>query len=362
MSCRKDNTMVDYSIIVPIRNEEYFVKNFLLNIEKQTMKKSEFEVILLDGMSTDFTKNEINKIKEHLTFELVIVDNPKKIIPSALNIGYRMAKGHIIIRLDVHSNMKESYLEHLTTTFKLHPDCCNIGGRTIATGYDDMSKQIAFALNTPIGVGGAKFRYAQEITEVDSVFPGIFHKKDLDLIEGWNENWLVNEDAELNYRLKEYTKKRIKVIPDEKMQIEYYPRRTLKDFAKQYFRYGLWRNKTNVKHPESMRISHLIPPVFLLTIIASMLLMFVGVYLIFIALAILLTYCILIKTIIGNEIPKELTYFKLLIVFLVLHFSWGAGTIIGYVIFGVPFKGMVKSLSTLLKKVYTFDLKRVKSD
>ncbi|WP_301109826.1 glycosyltransferase family 2 protein [Sporosarcina sp.] len=354
--------MVEYSIIVPIRNEEYFVKNFLLNIEKQTLAKSKFEVILLDGMSTDCTKIEVDRIKDQLTFKLVIVDNPKKIIPSALNIGYRMAKGHIIIRLDVHSNIKETYLEHLTTMFKLHSDCCNLGGRTIATGYNATSRQIAFALNTPFGVGGAKFRYAQEVTEVDSVFPGIFHKKDLDSIEGWNESWLINEDAELNFRLKKYTNKKIKVIPDEEMQIEYYPRSTLKDFAKQYFRYGLWRNKTNVKHPYSMRISHLVPPVFLVTIIISFLMVFVQFHLIALPLAFLLTYFLLIKRGIGKEIPQELSLYQLLIVFLVLHFSWGTGTIIGYVIFGVPFKGIVKSLSTYLKKVYTFDLKKLKSD
>lgn len=344
--------MVEYSIISPIRNEEKFVRNFLLNIEKQTLDKTKFEVILIDGLSTDNTKGEIIKIKDKLTFELIMMSNPKKIISSALNIGYQHARGKIIIRLDVHSKINEFYLEQLTSKFKLHEDCCNLGGRTLATGYNDTSNQIAFALNTPFGVGGAKFRYSHEIAEVDSVFPGIFNKKDLDLIGGWNESWIINEDAELNYRLKSRTNRLIKVIPDEKIQIEYYPRNSLNGLAKQYFRYGLWRNKTNISHPNSMRISHLLPPIFLVTILLTLLLSFVKSYLLLLFLTIFSTYCLIIKKVVGKDTSEDLSYFKLLIVFLVLHFSWGAGTLIGYAKFGVPFKGIVKILASDFKKIY----------
>lgn len=343
--------MVEYSVIVPIRNEEAFVQNFLLNIEQQTLEKTKFEVILMDGLSTDQTKEEIEKVRDQLTFELIILENPRKIIPAALNIGYRQARGHTVIRLDVHSNFKASYLEQLINTFKLHADCCNLGGRTIATGYNAMSNQIAFALNTPFGVGGAKFRYAEEVAEVDSVFPGIFHKEDLMAIGGWNENWIINEDAELNYRLKTHTQKPIKVIPDEGIQIEYYPRSTLHAFAKQFFRYGVWRNKTTVSHPDSMRISHLIPPAFVLTLIGVLPLVFVNLYLALIPFFLLLAYVFVIKRVIGNKIPKGLSYTKLFIVFLVLHLSWGAGTLKGYVISGVPLKGIAQVLSRNIEKM-----------
>jgi len=342
--------MVEYSIIVPVRNEGKFIREFLLNIDKQTLDKSKFEVILIDGMSIDNTKSEISKINDHLSFELIMMNNPKKIIPSALNIGFRNARGEIIIRLDVHSKINEFYLEQLIKEFKLHADCCNIGGRTLATGYNDTSNQIAFALNTPFGVGGAKFRYSYEIADVDTVFPGIFNKADLVSIGGWNESWIINEDAELNYRLKNYTEQLIKVIPNEKIQIEYYPRNTLKGLAKQYFKYGLWRNKTNVSHPNSMRISHLIPPMLLSTILLTILLSFINFYILLLLLIILSTYLLIIKNIIGKDNRKDLSYFKLLIVFLVLHFSWGAGTLIGYVKFGVPFRGIFKTLVSDFKK------------
>ncbi|WP_158541043.1 glycosyltransferase family 2 protein [Sporosarcina sp. BI001-red] len=344
--------MVEYSVIVPIFNEEAYVKEFLLNIERQTLGKEKFEVILIDGLSTDRTREEIEKITDQLTFELILIENRRRIIPAALNIGCRNARGHMIIRLDVHSNFKETYLEQLITTFHLHADCCNVGGRTIATGYNTMSNHIAFTLNTPFGIGGAKFRYSLEMAEVDSVFPGIFRKQELDAAGGWNEDWVINEDAELNYRLKQHTGKLIKLIPDDGIQIEYYPRSTIQAFARQFFRYGIWRNKTNVRHPDSMRISHLIPPAFAVAIMGVLPLIFVNLYLVTFPLLLLTVYVGMIRKAVGKKVPEGLAFTKLLVVFLVLHLSWGAGTLKGYVISGVPMKGIAQVFIRNFEKMF----------
>ena len=341
--------MVQYSIIVPIRNEERFVNEFLMNIESQTLDRSKFEVLLIDGMSTDKTREEITRIKNVLTFELVILSNPNVIVSSALNIGYKNAKGKIIIRLDVHSKFNAFYLERLISSFLIHEECCNLGGRTLATGYDLTSNQIAFALNSPFGVGGAKFRYSREIVESDTVFPGIFNKADLYSIGGWDESWVINEDAELNYRLKKHTGKTIKVIPHEEIQIEYYPRNTFKGFAKQYYNYGLWRNKTNIAHPKSMRISHLVPPMFLLFILLTTPNTFFNFIFLILLVAVLIMYCLIIRLAVGRNISKDLSFFKLLFVFLILHLAWGAGTLVGYAKFGIPFKGIWNALAEPFK-------------
>ena len=69
------------------------------------------EVLVVDGMSTDGTRQILNGWAKRQP-NLRVLDNPKQIVPTAMNIGIKAAKGKWIIRMDA----------TLVVPHRLHPD------------------------------------------------------------------------------------------------------------------------------------------------------------------------------------------------------------------------------------------------
>ena len=90
------------SIICPIYNEEKYIGSFIASILQQDYPKEELEILLVDGMSKDKTREIIAEYSAKHPY-LRLVDNPQKTVPYAMNNGIKNAKGDIIIRLDAHA-------------------------------------------------------------------------------------------------------------------------------------------------------------------------------------------------------------------------------------------------------------------
>lgn len=66
------------------------------------------EVLFVDGMSTDRTRNIVSEYTKQYS-HIRLIDNPHKIVPCAMNIGIRASKGDVIIRLDAHASYQPDY-------------------------------------------------------------------------------------------------------------------------------------------------------------------------------------------------------------------------------------------------------------
>ena len=75
---------------------------------------------------------------------------------------------------------------------------------------------------------------------------------------------LSNEDYEFNTRLRQNGGK---VWLDTSIRSKYYARKDLAGLAKQYWRYGFWKNRMLRKYPNSLRWRQAIPPLFVLSLI-----------------------------------------------------------------------------------------------
>ena len=100
------------SAICPIYNEEKYIGRFLDSILRQDYPKTDMEILLVDGMSRDRTREIIRTYTEKRSF-LKLVDNPQKTAPYAMNTGIKNAIGDIIVRLDVHAEYPEDYFTRL---------------------------------------------------------------------------------------------------------------------------------------------------------------------------------------------------------------------------------------------------------
>src|SRR5688572_21997730 len=100
------------SIIVPCYNEEKTIHHLLSAILAQTYPRAQMELIISDGMSTDLTRHAISKFQsEHADFNIRVIENTIKTIPSGLNQAIRYARGEFIVRLDAHSVPIREYVE-----------------------------------------------------------------------------------------------------------------------------------------------------------------------------------------------------------------------------------------------------------
>src|SRR5581483_1031412 len=167
------------------------------------------------------------------------------------------ARGEYVARMDAHASYPPGYLAAGIERVR-RGDVVWAAGPALPRRGRGWSSVVTLALSSPLGVGGSPFRRlpAGEI-ETDTAFAGVLRAETLRRLGGWDEGWPVNQDAELAARVRA-AGGRIVCLPE--MAAEVVPRQTLRGLARQYWRYGQYRVKTAVRHPDSLRRSHLLPP------------------------------------------------------------------------------------------------------
>ena len=327
---RKRNELPKVSVVIPMRNEEKFIKKCLESILQNDYPKDKLEIIIVDGMSSDRSKELAMEYESKYGF-IKVLDNPKRIQASALNIGIKESKGEIIIRMDAHTIYDKDYIKNCVDLL-MKTDAKNVGGVQYAVGTNYITKAIALAMNSPFGAGDAKFRYAQSEMLVDTVYLGAWWKKTLVELGGFSEWAVKNQDYELNYRIR---KAGGKILLSPKIKCKYYVRSSLWKFIKQYFTYGIWKVRVLKEHPGSLRYRQLVPPLFVLALLMSIAILPLSVKagmvvpVIYTAVNILVSLKIALK--------NGIKYLPVLpIVFATMHISWGLGFLYGLVKFGLP--------------------------
>lgn len=317
------------SIIIPCRNEETFVGKCLNSIMNNDYPKDKMEIIVVDGMSDDGTKSILKEYTEKYSV-IKLYDNPKRIVPSAMNIGIRNAQGEIIIRMDAHNTYEKDYISKCVQNLKdFNAD--NVGGIWVTIPGDNtiVAKSVALALSHSFGVGNAYFRIgSKEPKYVDTVPFGCYKRNVFDKIGLFNENLVRNQDIEFNLRLKKAGGK-ILLVPD--IVSYYHARPTLKALARNNFWNGFWviYSTKFAKMPFSMR--HLIPFYFVSSLTASLILTPFHYYFFYLLVFILGTYYFLNMLFsLKLTLRHGLKYFPaLVVIFSTLHFSYGLGSMWG---------------------------------
>lgn len=72
------------SVICPIYNEEKYIAQFLDSLLQQDYPKDDLEILLVDGMSKDRTREIVAGYTAKYSF-IRLIDNPDKIVPYAMN-------------------------------------------------------------------------------------------------------------------------------------------------------------------------------------------------------------------------------------------------------------------------------------
>ena len=95
---------------MPIRNESEYIERSLGAVLMQDYPKDKMEVLVVDGMSTDDTRDIIQRISANNDIPITILDNPDLIVPTAMNAAIRRANGEVVVRVDGHAVIKSDYI------------------------------------------------------------------------------------------------------------------------------------------------------------------------------------------------------------------------------------------------------------
>lgn len=255
------------SAVVASYNEEGHIGACLDGLLHQTGLPGELEIIVVDGGSTDRTLSIVQSYPGYGT-RIRVLPNPKRFQVYAWNIGIREARGTYVALFSAHTEYSRDYLARCFEV-RQRTGAANVGGVQVPVGEGVLGQAVAWAMQSPFGVGNAKFRYARTEQFVDTVFGAFFDKATLEELGGYDETIPFNEDSEFNYRLRKagYT-----VFMSPAIRVRYHVRSSLRRLAQQMYRYGFWRRKTQLLHPDFVPLRVLAPPLMVLGCLASLLL------------------------------------------------------------------------------------------
>lgn len=323
------------TVLIPCRNEEENIAKVIENIYKSEYDIARLEVIVVDGLSNDNTKNILNALQKAYP-NLKIVDNASKITPVAFNLGLKLANGEYFITVGARHFIDSNYICECVNILKSNEIIACVGGISICVEPSNKGQIIAKAMSLKFGVGTGNFRTSKSSGYVDTVGTPMYRKSALFQVGLFDENLVRNQDDELSYRL---LKNNYKVFQTNKTTVKYKTRNTFSNLLKQLFQYGYWKIFVNKKHATVTTLRQIIPGLFVLYLITELLLVLLyftlhlsDTVLIFSLFPLLSYIMISFLTSILMSTNKKNTLVSMYC-FLIMHLSYGMGYITGIIDF-----------------------------
>ena len=199
------------SVIVPTYQEAKGLEVFLAQFARQTLPRGEFELIVVDGGSTDGTRD----IAERHADRVIVQTSPG--IGGARNDGARLARGDVIATTDADCRVPTDWLEHILQDFAdpgvvavCGPDGPFDGGRKAHIIYFFVRGVIRLAALAGLcGTGGTN---------------SAFRKDDFLAIGGYR-NLPHSDDVDVGLRIRS----RGRVVYDDRLYVELSVRRLERD-------------------------------------------------------------------------------------------------------------------------------------
>ena len=316
------------TVMMPVRNEQHHLPEAVESVLNQNYP-GQLEIILAIGPSVDETASVARELeKKHAGIK--IIQNPKGLTTTGLNLAIAESVGEIIIRVDAHSELADNYITRGVQILS-ESGAVLVGGIMNAKGKSPLQKAVAFGYGSRFGLGGGRYHVGGKAGEAESAYLGIFEAKALKQVAGYNERIIRGEDWDLAQRLKAQGGK-IWFSPE--LEVHYWPRSNIKALAWQFYSTGVWRGELTRKSPSKASLRYFVPPAALLCLKILALLAIVGALPVMALIVPIALYLLMLSFAAGTA--KSLGLIDRLMVLIalpVMHFSWATGFWIG-LIFG----------------------------
>jgi glycosyltransferase involved in cell wall biosynthesis len=179
-----------FSVIIPTLNEEKYLGRLLTSLVNQTYKN--FEVIVIDGQSTDRTLAVASRFKSKLDLRIIIAD--RRGTAHQRNLAASHAATDHFIFFDADTQPDPGFLSQIALAIKTH-------GFQVATAWlNPMSNKLIDKLI----FGSYNIFYQETLKKVMPSGTGVFlyvSRPAFQRVGGFNETMCVSEDFDLVHRL-----------------------------------------------------------------------------------------------------------------------------------------------------------------
>jgi glycosyltransferase involved in cell wall biosynthesis len=244
------------SVVIPCRNEVKAIRKTVQAILKSSYPN--IEVLVVDGMSEDGTRNELDQLAQEDS-RVRMIDNPKKLTPYAFNLGIKYSHGQFIQIVGSRNVLAEDYLDILMVALDEHPEVDCVGGDYQHVSETESGRYLALAMESKFGVGGNNYRTLRADRLVDTVGVPMYRRSIFNEIGGFDESLTRNQDDDFNFRLTERGKK---IMYVHKAKTTYLVRASLSKAFHQFFQYGYFKVFVNRKHRQMTTWRQMAPPLF----------------------------------------------------------------------------------------------------
>lgn len=319
------------SFCVIAYNEEKAICSLFKDIVDQDYPHDKMEVVLVDAMSTDQTKQlmmDFSK-EEHGFKRVVVLDNEKKIQAAGWNVAIKEARGDIILRIDAHTMIPSDFVTKNVQCILSGEDVS--GGRRPNVVEDETpwKHTLLLAESSMFGSSIAPYRKGNHKTYVKSVFHGAYRKEVFEKAGLFNENLGRTEDNEMHYRIR---KAGYKICFNPDIVSYQNIRNSWLGMLRQKYGNGHWIGLTLGICPRCFSIHHFVPLLFILALIITGFLALIGYKCLFFLLCVLYVAIDLLMSLFAiRKQRKYIYYFLLPIIFLSLHIAYGVGTLFGII-------------------------------
>ena len=323
------------SFLIIAYNSESTLRGVINDLINQDYPHELIEVILVDGNSTDRTKEIMKEFskQDNGFIRIEVKDNPKRILPSGWNVALDSVKGEIVLKVDAHASIPSDFVSKNVKCIKSGEKICGGQRPNIIDEETPWKRTLLIAESSMFGSSIAPYRRNTGKTYVKSLFHAAYSKEVFDDVGKFNEDLVRTEDNEIHYRMR---KAGYKFCFDPDIISYQHTRNTLKRMLKQKYLNGYWIGRTGKICPQCLSIFHFVPFAFVLAIIFSTILLVLGIKFVSVILWGMYWLMAVLMSIIA--IIKEKFFLLVLILpilFFLLHISYGIGTLIGLVRFPI---------------------------
>jgi glycosyltransferase involved in cell wall biosynthesis len=313
------------AVIIPCRNEVNYIGACVRAALSQEYPADRLKVYVVDGMSDDGTRELVHSEFQHET-RVVLLDNPQRTTPNALNIGIMHAQADVAIIFGAHAEMMGGYVDRCVHILSNDHSVGCVGGVIDNVNENEAATYISQCMSSSFGVGNAHFRTGTAVGYVDTVAFGAYRSTIFHEVGYFDPALVRNQDDEFNYRL---TKFGWKIYLDPTIRSRYHVRGSLHKLTRQYYQYGYWKVYVNAIHKTITTWRQLIPFLFVTYLAMAVLacaLAPTGAGLWLLPLLLYIGISVKVSMSFGGNL-KDWLYRML--VFFVLHFSYGRGYAVG---------------------------------